>query len=707
MSYFKFNKDIGKYDNSFTYSNFNECLSENTNNLLKLTNNYAKQKMFTIIESSSSDECELTAEDVKDEYCKDVKCCFNDICSSFNTLVISECNRLCNKIDSIIKIYEQNQKKIITSVLPKSNEYVLYKNFLKPNLDLLSTAINYPYINIIEKMLGNKITFTGEQLSGKQTDILSLIKSLKNQIEQNANTLKCAIPTFDSECDIDKIIGIKNKFKINMDGFKRINIAYDEYLSSIQFILNEYIKNSLNNENCKKFDDSNCQDKNIIIPNNDLDKSINKQNTYDDLGINECFVNIRNKSNAINAQLENISIKYGLEILTESGDNSSNNGIISKFIAMIMRLKDAFLALCRYIAQNWRNLIMKVKIMLDRYGKWADKHGKEILEKIDKVGSFTDTVCEWTWDGSVLGLPNLKNTINVIIPHVNIGSPISAYKHALDVFEKHDNSGQTKPNIYNTIMNKNLSSKADKLGLTQKLSLEEKIHKIVSMYQKDPKEMKLYKSDVQRYLRVLENSKTLLKNLNESDKMRDVNSVGEEVAKELDKVKSNMNSGKYEKDEYPIIMRYYSARKTVLDVAKTAASDLYQINTTLIQKMTHEAYKVLKNFLSKSSSNNESIALSSSDYIQLASLFEDSSELCMSSNLTDGGLISKDANINNLVPCAIPENIMNKILTLKMYPISKMTDGSILLRSDLDKSVWTYNCNDQSITCQDTLYSCY
>ena len=36
-----------------------------------------------------------------------------------------------------------------------------------------------------------------------------------------------------------------------------------------------------------------------------------------------------------------------------------------------------------------------------------------------------------------------------------------------------------------------------------------------------------------------------------------------------------------------------------------------------------------------------------------------------------------------------------------------MTDGSILLRSDLDKSVWTYNCNDQSITCQDTLYSCY
>ena len=697
MSYLKFNNDIGKRDNSFTYNNFSECLSENTSTLLKLTNSYAKQKMLALVESSF--ESDSTPEDIKNEYCKDTKCCFNDMCSSFNKLISNERSRLCNKIENIIKIYEQNQKSIITSILPKSNEYVLYENFFKPNLNLLSTAINYPYINIIEKMLGNKITFTGECLTSKQSDILSLIKSIKNQIEQNANTLKCMTPMIDSECDINKIVGIKNKLKIDIDGFKRLNIAYDEYLSSIQFILNEYIKNSFN-------DNENCQDKNIVMPVNELDKSINRQNTYDDLGINECFINIKNKSNAINAQLENISIKYGMELLTESSDDK-NDSIINKFIAMLVRLKDAVIAIGKYIAQNWRNLVMKVKIMLDRYGKWADKHGRELIQKIDKVGSFTDTVCEWTWDGSMLGLPNLKNTMNVIIPHVNIGSPISAYKHALDVFEKHDNSGNTKANIYNTIMNKNLSSKADKLGLTQKLSLEEKIHKIVSMYQKDPRETKLYKSDVQRYLRVLANSKMLLKALTDSDKMRDVTQVNDELAKELDKVKSNMNSGKYEKNDYPIIMRYYSARKTVIDVAKTAASDLYQINTTLIHKMVHEAYKVLKNFLNKSTSNNESIVLSSNDYIELASLFEDSSELCMSSNLTDGGLISKDANINDLVPCAIPENIMNKIITLKMYPISKMTDGSILLRSDLDKSVWTYNCNDQSITCQDTLYSCY
>lgn len=697
MSYLKFNNDIGKRDNSFTYNNFSECLSENTSTLLKLTNSYAKQKMLALVESSF--ESDSTPEDIKNEYCKDTKCCFNDMCSSFNKLISNERSRLCNKIENIIKIYEQNQKNIITSVLPKSNEYVLYENFFKPNLNLLSTTINYPYINITEKMLGNKITFTGECLTGKQSDILSLIKSIKNQIEQNANTLKCMTPMIDSECDISKIVGIKNKLKIDMDGFKRLNIAYDEYLSSIQFILNEYIKNSFN-------DNENCQDKNIVMPVNELDKSINRQNTYDDLGINECFINIKNKSNAINAQLENISIKYGMELLTESSDDN-NDSIISKFIAMLVRLKDAVIAIGKYIAQNWRNLVMKVKIMLDRYGKWADKHGRELIQKIDKVGSFTDTVCEWTWDGSMLGLPNLKNTMNVIIPHVNIGSPISAYKHALDVFEKHDNSDITKANIYNTIMNKNLSSKADKLGLTQKLSLEEKIHKIVSMYQKDPRETKLYKSDVQRYLRVLANSKMLLKALTDSDKMRDVTQVNDELAKELDKVKSNMNSGKYEKNDYPIIMRYYSARKTVIDVAKTAATDLYKINTTLIHKMVHEAYKVLKNFLNKSTSNNESIALSSNDYIELASLFEDSSELCMSSNLTDGGLISKDANINDLVPCAIPENIMNKIITLKMYPISKMTDGSILLRSDLDKSVWTYNCNDQSITCQDTLYSCY
>ena len=697
--YIKYNNDIGKYDSSFTYHNFSECLSENTNTLLKLTNNYAKQKMFALIESSF--ESDSASENIKDEYCKDTKRCFDDMCSSFNILITNECNRLCNKIDSIIKIYEQHQKNIITSVLPKSNEYVLYENFFKPNLDLLSTAINYPYVNIIEKMLGNKITFTGEQLTGKQSDILSLIKSVKNQIEQNANTLKCMTPTIDSECDMNKIIGIKNKFKIDIDGFKRINIAYDEYLSSIQFILNEYIKNSFNNS-------ENCEDKNIIMPDNKLDKLINKQNTYDDLGINECFINIANKSNAINAQLENISIKYGMELLTESGnDKDNNNSIISKFVAMITRLKDAVVAICKYIWQSWKNLVMKIKIMLDRYGKWADKHGKEIMEKIDKVGSFTDTVCEWTWDGSVLGLPNLKNAMNVIIPHINIGSPISAYKHALDVFEKHDNSGNTKANIYNTIMNKNLSSKAEKLGLTQKITLEQKIHKIVSMYQKDPKETKLYKADVKRHLIVLANSKMMLKALTDSDKMRDVNDVANELTKELDKVKSNMNSGKYEKSDYSTIMRYYSARKTVVDVAKTAASDLYHINTTLIQKMVHESYKVLKNFLNKSTSNNESVVLSSNDYIKLASLFEDSSELCMSSNLTDGGLISKDANINDLVPCAIPENIMNKILTLKMYPISKMTDGSILLRSDLDKSVWTYNCNDQSITCQDTLYSCY
>lgn len=699
MSYFKFD-NIGNYDKIFTYNDFYSCLSEVTNNLLTLTNSYSKNKMINIIESSEYDSTSL--EDMKFDYNKNIKNCFDELCLSFNELIMSEYNRFYTKIENIQRIYNQYNKLILTSILPKPNEYILYDNFFKPNLDLLSTSINYPYVNILDKMVGSKTTFNGNDLTCMQSNIIALLESIKNQIEKNKNKLKEMIPEFNDNYDMSKVMEMKNKFKIAIDGYKRLNIAYDEYLSLIQFILNEYIKNSINN---KKSEDKENESENIntILPENQLDKSINKQNRYDDLGINECFINIRNKSNMINAQLENISIKYAIELLNESADNS----ISDKVISILIKIKDALFALCRYIAQNWRNLVMKVNIMIDRYGKWANKYGKSVLDKIDKEKSFTDTVCEWTWDGSILSLPNLKNSMNVIIPHVNIGSPISAYKHALDVFEKHDNSGQTKANIYNTIMNKNLSTKAEKLGLNQKLTLEQKIHKIVSMYQKDPREMKLYKSDVQRYLKVLTNSKMLLKNLNDTDKMRDVNNISMELAKELDKVKSSMNSGKYEKNEYPIIMKYYSARKTVVDVAKTAASDLYQINTTLIQKMTHESYKVLKNFLSKSVSNNESIVLLSDDYIKLASLFEDSSELCMSSNLTDGGLISKDANINDLVPCAIPENIMNKILTLKMYPISKMVDGSILLRSDLDKSVWTYNFNDQSITCQDTLYSCY
>ena len=681
----EFNNKI-KSNSSYSYIDFYRCLSETTYNLLRITNKYAKQETLNLLEN-------IDDPNIKDDYYIDVKNCSSDITDSFNKIIECESDRLMSKINDIKQNVENNNyKKIITTSLPKSNEYVLYEKFFKPNLDILSICINYPYKDIIYEMLGYKTTFSGEELTGMETNIISLIDNIKSQIEKNKNILhKMSIDI--SSSDIKEIIELKNKYKSIIDGYKRCNIAYDEYISSIEFIIDEYIKTDLNK--------TNIIEKDIISPDNELEKSIENEEVYDTSNMNECFINIKNKINIMNVQLENFVIKYNLESLTESNNVNQSN----RFITIVTKIRDFVVAIAKYIRENWRNFKLKVQIMFDKYGKWANKYENELIAKIDKVKSFQDTVCEWTWDGSMIRLSNLQNAVNVIIPNIIIGSPISAYEKALRTFDKHNNSGQTKENIYNTLMNKNLSTDAEKLGLNKKLTLEEKIHRIVSMYQKDPRKMNLNKSDVKRYISVLKNSKKLLTDLNNSDKMNEVNKISVELAKDMDKAKSGMNSGQYNPEECSIITKYYSARKTVLDVAKTAATDLYQINLTLIRKMVTEAYKILKNFLKKQDTNNESILLSSSDYIKLASLFEDSSELCMSSDLTKCGLLSKDANINDLIPSTMPPDISNKILELKMYPISVMKDGSILLRSDVDKNVWVYNYNDNTLICQNTLNS--
>lgn len=692
------NDQIGNNSDIFTYTDLDYSLCENTNKILKSTNKYAKKDIFNILVENGSDNCCET----KYDYKNDIENCFDDIFISFKKMIDSEFIRIYTKCSNIQNVTNSFKEKIIMCSLPKNKEFVLYDNFFNPKLDILNKAINNPYMNTINEMLGQKSVFTSNDLCTMGKNIIELIPKIKDQLEKNKNSIMKMIPeTNNIDCDnFNAIIDAKNKFKIISEAYKNVNKAFDEYLYTIQFILNEFVKSSF----VIQIPNNNETDKKILVKSNDLEKDIESEKIYDNLGINECFISIYNKSNAISAQLENISIKYGLELLNENSSNDTKNK--SKFGMFMEKIKEAILALCRYIKTKWSEILHKILISLGRYSSWADKYGESVLKKIKEEKTFTDVVSTWKWDGSILKLNRLIEGINKIIPYRSPGSPIEKYQSALEAFSHHDN-GNSRDNMYNTIMNTSFSSNGEKLGLNAKIPLNEKIHKIILMYRTDPEKRTLNESDVKNRLKILKESKTKLVELKKSDEMDNIVKLSLLTAKDLNQVKNMMNTGKYTEEECAILKKYYAARNTVLDVARVAASDIFNINFKLLDQYIYESYKVLKNFLKSKSNLDESIELNSKQYIQLASLFENSSELCMNSDLTIGGLIDKNANINDFVEVPIPGNIMEKINNLKLYPISKMKNKSILMRSNLNSDTWIYNPIDQSLVCQNTLNSVF
>lgn len=684
--YTDFNNKIGMMNESFTYSEFYSTLSENTVNLLTSTNDYARQCALNSLQNQSND-------DNTEDYNNSLKDNLESIINAYERIIESEYNRLYTRTVNMQSMVDTVKKRIITSLLPKCNEYQLGDKFFKPKLDILSDAINNPSVDLFNEVLGSKISFDAEDLNVMQTNIIALIQNIQTQIGKNRNTMKSMTPSISNNENFDKIIEIKNLCKIYIDGFKRVNMVYDEYLTNIQFILNEFIKASTNSN------PNEPSEKRTIYPDT-IDKTIGMDKIYDISQVNECSLDIDTKIKYINAQLENITIKLGIESLNESSDKSDDK---SKFVKFLEWLWKAIKAIGEYIKTNWKTFVTKCKFKIDVYGKWIEKHKEKIQSLMKNNNTFEDNVCDWNWDGKIMTLPHdsIRNIIEKIIPYISPDtSHIRNYEYAINQYAK-TNNGDVDANIYNQIVGPIFGIKAKK-----NMSKQQKLNNIIESYKKGPFSKKITNSDLSKYISVLENSKTQMKELLDSDPMEVLSTISEKLANDTNKAKSKMNSGFYDEKGCQLVNKYYSGRKRVLDVARQACNDLFDINFKLIDERCIEAVGVLKNFIKSNTTEvlNNSIDLDADEYIQLAALFEDSSDICMQSNLTQCGIIDKNANIDDFVS-DIPSDIKEKINGLRLYPITKMLNSALLMRSELDRTVWTYNSNDKTLVCQNTLNS--
>lgn len=687
MSYLDFNDKIGIKE-PLTYNDFNESISYHTVNLLRSTNNYAKKTAINLLESSDNTDDTI-------EYEKTLKDTSTSITDLYERLVDSEYNRLYEKTVNMKNIVDSIKKKILMGKLPECNEYPLYEKFFKPDLDRLSDALSKPFINLADEMLGQKIIFSSNELNGSQQKIIDLIQAVQTQVGKDRNTMKSLLPKVSDNENFDSIIDIKNTIKSNINGYKKINLVYDKYLYDIQFILNQFANH------CGDAEDKNNSNDKMIVPDNE-ERNIVLDKIYDISGANECILDFNEKIEYINTQLENISIKLELESLNEETSPKPN-----KFMQFIEWLINAVKAIGQWIAKTWKELIIKAKYHFDFYGKWISSH-EEAIRKIATEKSqgsqsiATLNVCDWKMSGTnIISAKGVADRIYMVIGKRGPGDDVSRLESALKEF---DNKYKSREDIYN-VLGQSLSKNLKLSGGSNK---KEKLASIISLYRSDPKTKQITLKDCDTYISVLKNSSKNLQELINSSQMNALQEKSYELTRSLDLVKTKMNSGKYDSNDYLTVKKYWEARKTVLDIARQLCSDLFDINYKLIDQRASEAHRILSYILkTNKTSTNESIEFSTQEYIQMASLIECNDIEPNSFNFMDGGIIDKNANVQDFVSEEIPTSVILKIDEMKLYPMQKIINGNILMKSDIDNTVWVYNVSDKSLVCQNTLNSVY
>lgn len=679
MSYIELARQIKPFTESISYSNFYSELSNITVNSLQKANDHLRD----IGRFSYNKNLNESIDDVSSKYNENIKDDCDKVVDMYDKMLASEYNRLYTKTVGLQNIIDTNKKKIITSQLNNNDEIVLYEKFFNPNVDILSVMLADPQKDSITQLMGIKTKFESKDLSCKQSDLIAIIPKIQTQLIENRNKLSQLVQrTGFTNFNLDDLFELKDSCKKYIDAFKSVNMAYDECLQLVESLIKKYLESPTS------------------VSCDSITNKIDQEQIYDASGINECFDSINTKIKSVNIILENVAIKYNIETMTEASngaDNKSKNK--SRFRTIIDAIIKAAMTIIEFIRDKWIKIRKAAAQVIDRYGRWINRHEEEILKTINKFKSYECTISEWNWDGRKLDLSGLSNAIKTMLPHRSIGSPIEEYERALKHFQQYT-SGDFERNIYNMVLQKNFGIKT-----SVDVSINTLWDNILKKYRKEPTKKRIIDIDVKKYINILKNSKKKLAELNSADIMSTINDESKILVKEMNTVKSLFDTERYTVQEYNTVMKYYTAKKKILSVAKSVANRTYEINFKLIQESTHEAYKALKYLINNNL--NETINFSSNEYIEMANLFENCYDVCMNSDLTQGGVFSKDVNINKLVDKTIPEEIMNKILSLKLYCICKMNDGSILMKSDIDKTVWVYNPNDQTLICQNTLNGVY